>query len=186
MIFGHTWSDRKSCGNGFTSVPALRCIAPLPGVLQPVRRALVDSNRLLLYEYSPPSQSVHSRRRIILNAGLVGNCSPIPKISTRPDPPPASKWCSGSYEEVGVRLGILGNYWGLSFSTRAMRACHRAERVPHFGSSRKRERDPQDPQSDHMLLCLQGLASGDLARTRSPPIPKIPITATGRRRGGNR
>jgi hypothetical protein len=59
--FGHTWTSRKAAGMRLESVPALWCMAPLPGVLQPVRRALVDSNRLLLYEYSPPSHNVHSR-----------------------------------------------------------------------------------------------------------------------------
>jgi hypothetical protein len=74
--FGHTWTSRKAAGMRLESVPALWCIAPLPGVLQPVRRALVDSNRLLLYEYSPPSQNVHSRRRMIPNAGSGGGLFP--------------------------------------------------------------------------------------------------------------
>jgi hypothetical protein len=75
-----------------------------------------------------------------------GTVPQFPGISTRPDPPPASKRSSGSYEEVVVRLGILGNFWGLSFSTRAMRAHFRAERVPLSALRVEGEEIPKIPK----------------------------------------
>jgi hypothetical protein len=61
---------------------------------------------------------------------------------------------------------------------RFVRAIAPEAHFKRFDSSRKRERDPQDPQRHHMLLFSHKLASGDLAEMRSPQIPKIPITAT--------
>ncbi len=51
-------------------------------------------------------------RRITPNAGLVGNCSPIPGILTRPDPPPASKRASRSYGEGPCEWGSWGTSGG--------------------------------------------------------------------------
>jgi len=113
-----------------TSVPALWCIAPHRESFNRCawRWSIRTDSR---YMNTRRHRKMCTRaRRITPNAGLVGNCSPIPGILTRPDPPPASKRANRSYEEGPVRVGILGNFWRLSFSTRAMRAHHRAERVP--------------------------------------------------------
>lgn len=98
----------KAAGMRFESVPALRCKAPLPGILQPVRRALVDQTDSCYMNTRRHRKMCTRALRIVPNAGQVGNCSPILGISIRPDPPPASSCSSGSYEDVGVRLGILG------------------------------------------------------------------------------